>query len=200
MRIWSLILAVCFYLTLAGCGGCNNGRSGVPVPVSAGGVKAVSDIKVPVDLNGLTIDQKNVKKRLEEVNKPGEIKHLYVISPYSGDILIYSTVKGNVTSSGKRLTPYSVKAFSYGEHSVYGDLVPVTIGGKQYYTDEVLQDVGTYGQSGEYLYWWDQSDIYHQHYVTGGQVLHISNSPIAAGKVILNLELMQSQKPKDGNP
>ncbi len=152
-------------------------------PKSDSGVtKATAAVQTGAD--GLTIEQRNVRDRLAIDNKPGSIKHLYVISAYSGQVVMYSTVRGKVTSSGKRLSPTSVAS---GDAQPFGG-IPVDIGGRTRYTGEVLQDDGTYGSSVEYLYWWDTTGRYHQHYVSGGQILHISDQPIATKSIILNLE------------
>lgn len=152
-------------------------------PVSNSGVSK-ANVKVHTDLNGNTSEQLNIMGRLEEDNKPGSIKHLYIISAYSGQVLLYSTVKGKVTSSGKRLTPVTVAT----SDAQYCGGIPVTIGGRNCWTSEVLQDDGTYGSSVEYIYWWDSKGVYHQQYIAGGMMVHISNQPIAVKSVILNLE------------
>lgn len=150
-------------------------------PASTSGVtKAQAQVTVGAD--GLTVEQKNIKERLQEDNKPGSIKHLYVISAYSGQVIIYSTVRGKVTSGGKRLTPNTVA--SVGE---YPDGFDIVIGGVTKNTEEVLQDDGTYGHSGDYLYWWDTKGVYHQHYIAGGQIVHVSNQPLAVKSVIINM-------------
>lgn len=151
---------------------------------SASGVQQAR-ATVQVQSNGLTVEQENVRNRLAMDNKPGAIKHLYVISAFSGDVLLYSTVRGKVTSSGKRLTPTAVAAFGSGGHQAYG--FDVGIGGHGHETTEVLQDDGTYGSSIEYLYWWDAKGVYHQHYVSGGQIVHISDQPLRVPKVLINL-------------
>lgn|SRR3990167_11213260 len=143
----------------------------------AGAVKSVS-VEVPVDVNGLTIEQKNIGKRLLEDNKVGSIKHLYVVSAYSGQVLIYSTVKGKVTSSGKRLKTTSTAKVITAQYSREVD-----------YSPEVMQDDGTYGTSVEYLYWWDTKGIYHQHFVTGGQILHISDQPLAVKGIVIDMNI-----------
>ena len=159
-------------------------------PVSSSGVQKQT-VTVKTDLNGHTIEQNNVAQRLAEDNQPGAVKHLYIISAYSGQTLIYSTVKGKVTSSGKRLTPVTVAA---SQSSQYDCGVRVDIDGNVYRTSEVLQDDGTYGSSVEYLYWWDTKGIYHQQYVTGGMILHISSQPLAGVKsVVLNMELTKPE-------
>ena len=76
--------------------------------VSDSGVKKATTTVV-TDQNGYTSEQKNIIERYKRDNLPGSIKHLYVISDASGQVLIYSTVKGKVTSSGKRLTPLTVE-------------------------------------------------------------------------------------------
>lgn len=162
-------------------------------PVSSSGVRKAT-VKVAVDNEGLTVEQKNVIERLQRDNTPGSIKHLYVISAMSGDVLIYSTVKGKVTSSGKRLTPTVVAVtgdrFNTGEEH---EGMYVKISNRTYATSEVLQDDGTYGTSIQYLFWFDSRDIYHQHYVTGGQIIHISDQPLVVPKIILNLENVSSE-------
>lgn len=132
--------------------------------------------KVQTDLNGKTIEQNNIIHRLQEDNKPGSIKHLYVISNYSGQVLLYSTVKGKVTSSGKRLSPTMLAETGTSSHHYT-------------YNPDLIQDDGTYGSSIEYIYWWDSKGIYHQHIPNGGSFIHISNEPIVVKSITLNLEL-----------
>lgn len=140
--------------------------------------------KVQVDAQGMTVEQKNIAERLKVDNIPGSIKHLYVISAYSGQVLIYSTVRGKVTSGGKRLTPTTVSASDGG--STGG--IPVDIGGSRRYTGEVLQDDGTYGHSMNYLYWFDTKGIYYQIYPQGGMFIIISSESISVKSITINLE------------
>ena len=166
MKRYLAILVICLVcISLTGCDEAvaTKNRSGI----------AVASVSVPTGADGLTIEQKNIRDRLLLDNKPGSMKHLYVISAYSGDVILYSTVKGKVTSSSKRLIP-GTRPYSEYERGLT--------------TLEAIQDDGTYGSSIEYLFWWDQRGVYHQHYVQGGQIVHISDQPIRAGKVILNLE------------
>lgn len=157
-------------------------------PTSASGVKK-AQVKVPTNASGLTTEQQNIKDRLIEDNKPGAIKHLYVISAYSGQVIIYSTVRGKVTSGGKRLTPTSIAAMDGQYVGSDHEGIAVNLGGHIYRTPEVLQDDGTYGHSDSYLYWWDSKGIYHQHYISGGQIVHISTQPLAVKGIIINMEL-----------
>lgn len=151
-------------------------------PATAASDVKQQSIKVSTGSDGLTAEQRNVRDRLVSDNKPGSIKHLYVISAFSGQVILYSTVKGKVTSSGKRLTPTSVAAGCAYQAGCWGQESNV---GK---TPEVLQDDGTYGSSVEYLYWWDVQGRYHQHYVSGGQIVHISDQPIPVKSITINLE------------
>lgn len=135
--------------------------------------------------DGLTVEQRNIRDRLAMDNKVGSIKHLYILSAYSGQVLLYSTVRGKVTSSGKRLAPttvlYSDKAMGVNGNDVWLD-------GHRFVTSEMTQDDGTFGSSVEYLYWWDVQGRYHQHYVSGGQIVHISDQPIPVKSITINLE------------
>ncbi len=163
-------------------------------PQSSSGVKK-ADVQVTTNDKGHTVEQENIINRVDQDNKSGSIKHLYIVSAYSGDVIIYSTVKGKVTSSGKRLTPTSVVASEQSQYGIDGHGndstnrgIPVNIGGRNYFTSEVLQDDGTYGSSAEYIYWFDTAGVYHQQYITGGLLVHVSSQPINVRKIILNLE------------
>jgi len=144
-------------------------------------------VKVKTGVDGLTTEQRNIGKRLERDNQPGSIKHLYIVSAYSGDVLQYSTVDGKVTSGNKRLTPKTVIGSSYNTSSRVSNWV--NIGGTNYVTDEVLDDGGTYGESGNYLYWFDAQGNYQQYYPSGGTYLHISDRPLRIKKSTITLEL-----------
>ena len=161
-----------------------------PQPQSASGVNK-AEVKVPVGVDGFTTEQRNIRNRLVEDNKPGSIKHLYVISAYSGQVILYSTVKGKVTSGNKRLTPTQVATNS--PNTSASDGIPVTIGDRYYRTGEVLGDDGSYGSSGDYLYWWDVRGAYHQHYLTGGQIITISDQPLPVKSVTINIEAVDQK-------
>jgi hypothetical protein len=144
---------------------------------SDSGVSKAS-VKIKTDTEGHTIEQKNIMTRLERDNNVGEVKHLYVVSSYSGDVLEYSTVRGKVTSGGKRLSPKSV----VNDGNTTTKYNYVNLNGSSYLTDEVLDDGGTYGESGNYLFWFDAQGNYHQYYPSGGTYLHISEKPLRVRK------------------
>lgn len=143
----------------------------------SGATKATTHVET--DAEGHTVEQKNIIERLQRDNKVGEVKHLYVISSYTGDVLEYSTVRGKVTSGGKRLSPKTVNGNGLDSP---GNSNIVYIGGSKYTTDEVLDDGGAYGESGNYLFWFDAQDNYHQYYPSGGTYLHISERPLRIRK------------------
>jgi hypothetical protein len=145
---------------------------------SDSGVKKAS-VKIQTDENGTTIEQRNIEERLKRDNQIGSIKHLYIISAYTGDVLQYSTVKGKVTSGGKRLSPKTVNG--NGSNGL-GSNNFVTLNGKNYTTDEVLDDGGTYGESGNYLFWFDAQGNYQQYYPSGGSYVQISDKPLRIKK------------------
>lgn len=148
--------------------------------------KASTTIKT--DDKGQTIEQSNIIKRLERDNQPGSIKHLYIISSYTGDVMEYSTVRGKVTSGSKRLSPKTVN--SAGGASITGAYtMTVNIGGTPYLTDEVLDDGGTYGDSGNYMFWFDAQGNYHQYYPSGGTYIHISDKPLKIKKSNFSITL-----------
>jgi len=161
-------------------------------PRSASGVQK-ANVKIETGSDNLTTEQRNIKKRLEMDNKVGSTKYLYIVSAYSGQVILYSTVDGKISSSGKRLTPKTVVVGTNGEYQRPG--FRVDIGGSEMVTSEVLQDDGTYGDSGEYLYWFDTSGQYYQYYVTGGSIPIVSTKPLSPKSVVINVEAVGDDAP-----
>lgn len=164
------IVIVLMTLVFAACndGGTNQQKS------DSGVTKA--SVQVQTDASGKTIEQENIIERLRRDNLPGSVKHLYVISSYTGDVLQYSTVKGKVTSGNKRLSPKSINN-SAGLTGLNGTVNTVSLNGYSYYTDEVLDDGGAYGESGNYMFWFDAQGNYHQYYPAGGTYVSICDKP-----------------------
>src|SRR5258708_26037260 len=148
-------------------------------PEAASGVNK-ANVTVATGPTGLTVEQMNVSRRVIEDNKPGAVKHLYVISAMSGQVLLYSTVHGKVTSSGKRLSPLTTTTGTSW-------CMTVAVRGHEICTSEMLQDDGTYGSSVDYVYWWDTKGVYHQLYVTGGEIVVITSQPVNVPHVVINL-------------
>jgi len=152
---------------------------------SDSGVKKAT-VKVETDFTGQTIEQNNIVQRIKNDTKIGSIKHLYIVSSYTGTVLEYSTVKGKITSGGKRINPKTVHGIS---QSAFANTNYVDIGDVKYCTDEVMDEYGTYGESGNYLYWFDTQENYHQYYPSGGTYLHISDRPLTIKKASFSLEI-----------
>ncbi len=183
-----LVLVLCTLLSSIGCGSSPSS----PGPRSISGVEEIAP-EVKKGSDGLTTEQRNIRDRYRVDNAPGSTKHLYLISAYSGQCLLYSTVKGKVTSSGKRLSPKSVAPLDGASgHRETG--FAFAIGGSTHHTAEMLQDDGTYGDSIEYLYWFDSKGAYHQQYITGGMILHISDQPITMKSIVINIEQQNKEK------
>jgi len=105
-------------------------------------------------------------------------------------VILYSTVQGKVTSGGKRLSPRtSINQYDCGDKCTHIEGMRILIGGIEQITTEMMQDDGTFGNSVPYLYWFDAQGRYHQHYFTGGQIIHISDQTIAVKSVVINMEL-----------
>ena len=171
--------------------GCNVDSKEYTQTTKSGVTKAEARVKTKA--NGKTLEQDNIVRSYEVEGVPGAIKHLYVISPYNGSVLIYSTVDGKVTSSKKSINPTTVVGTD-GQHVGRASMgFPVTIHGKTKYTTQVMQESGTYGDSDPYIYWWSTNGVYHKHFVTGGQILHISDQPLPIKDIVLNMEILDKQ-------
>lgn len=99
-------------------------------------------------------------------------------------IVFYSSWK----SAGKRLTPTTVVGNGYASNGYSNLTNEIQIGNERFVTNEVLQDDGTYGSSAEYIYWKDIRGAFHQHFILSGQIIHLSDYPMAWPKIIMNLE------------
>lgn len=184
---WAAAAAV----ALAGSG-CGASR---PAAKSVTGVQQTK-ATVRTGADGLTNEQRNIKERLEQENAPGAVKHLYVFSSYSGQCLLYSTVRGKVTSSGKRLSPTSVGWVNNTavEGGVNGG-VAFDLNGRTAVTKELIQDDGTYGSSIEYLYWFDAgAGGYRQFYLSGGVFVVVSSTPLTVKSVTVRVEEQRGER------
>lgn len=91
----------------------------------------------------------NIKRRLTLTSNPGAIGFVVLLNQ-AGQPILYASVKGKITSSGKRLTA-PVKDWGEGMNSIpLGTL------------DTAPSDEGTWGSSDPYIYFWDTNGVYHQ--------------------------------------
>lgn len=174
-------LALVFMISCDWSGGQQKSDSGVE--------KATVTTKT--DAQGHTGEQNNLIGRNVRDNEIGSVKHLYIISAYTGDVLEYSTVRGKVTSGGKRLSPTTVNGDRVGTR---GTINWVQIAGESYITDEIPDENGTYGTSTNYIFWFDAQGNYQQYFPSGGTYLHISDKPLRIKKANLSLTLEEEVK------
>lgn len=110
----------------------------------------------------------NIKRRLELTSKPGQIGFVVLVNDF-GTPVLYTSVKGKITSSGKRLTkPWMATRMDCGEFSC-----DATVDGPS--------DEGTYGSSDPYIYFWDTAGVYHQwsgKYLYSDKPIRLSVKPL----------------------
>lgn len=138
MRKFSLILAATAALSLAACG-----ESRAPSGKATQADKAAAAANSIDFTENAEID--NIKRRLQLTSNPGAIGFIVLLNE-AGQPILYTGVKGKVTSSGKRLTA-PVKFWSNYEAGTLGD---------------APSDEGTWGSSDPYIYFWDTNGVYHQ--------------------------------------
>lgn len=107
----------------------------------------------------------NIQRRLKLTADPGLLGYVLLLND-AGQPIIYTTVKGKITSGGKRLTqPYSSG------------------------TGDAPSDEGTYGSSAPYVYFWTTSGQYIQ---WSGDYL-FSDQPIRPAIEPLVIELKETK-------
>lgn len=106
----------------------------------------------------------NIKHRLELTSKPSAIGYILLVNQM-GQPIKYDTVRGKITSSGKRLT----RPFDYS--TSYGAVTSPS-------------DEGTWGSSDPYIYYWTTSGQYVQ---WSGTYLY-SDQPLRIDQPVLIIE------------
>lgn len=178
VRFALLALMVALIVPLVGC-------SKPQQVTSAAGVKMVTAAdEIKLNSNGKSVEQQNVLDRIKADNMPGALKHLYIVSSYSGQCILYSPVKGKVTSSGKRLSPSRMASSQVNTT----DFPSINLNGKEYRVDEIPADDGTFGDSIPFLYWFTPDGRYRQAYVSGGQMVIVSDEPVPFKQVQVTIE------------
>lgn len=171
------ILLVTLALILSACDvqGPETPRTGLTREVKAVG-RNETDIVTGTD--GLTVEQRNIKHRIEIDNKPGAMKHLYIINQ-QGKCIFYDAVKGKVTSSQKRLYPAeSLRDFGVGHYD--------------FHNVENLGYDGAYGSSSEYIYWWNVNEQYRQLQVGNTCTVLVTEVPVRFNEVEIDLSVTQT--------
>lgn len=88
----------------------------------------------------------NIKKRIELTAQPGLLGYILLLNN-AGQPIMYEGVVGKVTSGGKRLTAPSQEWNIMGNNNALGPSP---------------SDEGTWGQSAEYIFYWNTAGQYRQ--------------------------------------
>lgn len=107
----------------------------------------------------------NIKRRLELTSSPQKLMYIVLVNQM-GQPILYEGVRGKVTSGGKALTPRDrvVRQDVGVQYSWYG-------------IRAAPSDEGTYGSSGEYIFYWNTDGVYRQWagpYLLSDQPIHLS--------------------------
>lgn len=164
MRVLPLSLSP---LLLIGC---------MPEVQSVSGARMATVGALPLDGQGRTSEQANVAHKIQVEGVHNKTWYVYVISPYTGKIILRSTTVGKVTSSGRRLTP----------SKLIGSGLNIDIGGHALSTDEIPGEDGTFGQLVEYIYWTDIQGRERRHFMGGGQIVHLSDKELKGAEIGLD--------------
>jgi hypothetical protein len=104
-------------------------------------MRVMEQTKVPVLYKSL--ERENIRQRILVSNDPNTLQWIYPMS--AGRVIGRFPVKGKVTSGSKRLT--ATTGYNPNTSS----------------TEELPDEMGTYGSSGDYIFWFDPAGNFHQH-------------------------------------
>lgn len=110
--------------------------------------KVMEQTKVPQFNQSL--ERENIRQRLLVSNDPTTLQWIYPMS--AGRVIGRFPVKGKVTSGGKRLTSSDMFVDGIDMGDTWGQV-----------SVEAPDEMGTYGSSGEYIFWFDPAGRIHQH-------------------------------------
>jgi hypothetical protein len=142
-----LLLAACAALALVGCSdGANLPRGTAKDQAAKNGAAVANEIMSGSQDNA---EQDNIARRLRLTRNPGQIGFILLMNQ-AGQPIMYTGVRGKVTSGGKRLTnPQQLVNLNCGQYC--GEAI-----------GEGPSDEGTYGHSGEYIFFWTLDGQYVQ--------------------------------------
>lgn len=113
-----------------------------------------------------SLERANISKRLTTWQDSAKVSYIYLTS--YGKVMAFYTVKGKITSGGKRL-------------SATDRLISCAHGG---YTDDCIMEApeldGTYGSSSPYIFFWTTDGVYVQwngEYMLADQPLKLTTTP-----------------------
>lgn len=147
-------------------------ESCIPQAAPAAPTKETQANKAAAASNALTFDENaeidNIAKRIKLTAQPGLLGYVALVNRV-GQVVMYSPVKGKLTSGGKRLTsPDKWFSCDGGEYS-------------QDCKTEAPSDEGTFGQSNPYIFFWTPGDQYIQtsmDYIYSDKPFRTSEKPL----------------------
>lgn len=150
------ILVVAMFVT-----GCNEDNKGAKTVQSQKAAAAANSIQFTENAE---ID--NIKRRLELTANPGLLGYIVLLNE-TGQPVMYTGVRGKITSGSKRLTePDRSNSWGSGRNNV---------------VRAAPSDEGTYGSSGEYIFFWTTADQYVQwngKYLYSDKPFRLTTEPI----------------------
>jgi len=139
---YTIIILVSF-LFISGCDNQQHKQT-VKDTQSDRAAKAASQIKFTENA-----EIENIKKRLQLTSNPGLLGYVVLMNE-AGQPVLYSSVKGKITSGGKRLTRgQRLEKCDRGRWN--GECIM-----------KAPSDEGTWGSSSPYVFFWDMNGRYHQ--------------------------------------
>ena len=150
--------------------------------VSSSGATQTSSSKIKLNSQGLSVEQQNIIDRINVTTDNTRVMWIHLIS-LNGDIIKRMPVRNKVTSSGKRLEPkhasdadgvYPDTPFAIPWYTINHPSRPPVY----WETDEFIQPDGTYGDSDQYIFWFDPQGRYHQWGTAGGLGYLLTDYPI----------------------
>ncbi len=119
--------------------------------------KEIQAYKAEQAANSINFDENaeidNIRRRLQLTSDPGLAGYILLLND-AGQPIMYTTVKGKITSSGKRLT----SAYGCDNFKIPGTGTTTL----QCDGDVEPSDEGTYGHSDPYIYFWTVGGQYYQ--------------------------------------
>ncbi|MDP1690146.1 MAG: hypothetical protein Q8L52_03025 [bacterium] len=173
-RRFSLIAVAVLCLPLMmGNSGCNDR----PQVSSSGATQVGAGQIVPKNSRGRTSEQQNIEDRIRVTTDPTKVMWNHLIS-LDGKVIRRMPVRNKITSSGKRLEPkHAVPYYNQGYMPSSGVRVPGTRD-DHFATNELMQPDGTFGDSDNYVFWFDPMGRYHQYGTAGGIGYLLTDYPI----------------------
>jgi hypothetical protein len=171
MSLIAIAAIVCMPLLMG-----NSSCSGAPQVSSSGATQVGAGQIIPKNSRGRTVEQQNIEDRIRTTTDPTKVMWIHLIS-LDGKVIKRMPIRNKVTSSGKRLEPKSAAANHEGSYMPSSGIkIPGT--DSYYATNELIQPDGTFGDSDNYVFWFDPMGRYHQYGTAGGIGYLLTDYPI----------------------